>query len=93
MRRGRPRTPIGTFGEITIVDLGDRYRATARFRDFDGRLRRVMATASSRRGAQARLKEKLVDRAGYGDGGVLGRIGLCPSFACTFAPSTPPIQS
>ena len=68
MRTGRPRTPIGTFGAVAIVDLGDRYRAITRYRDVDGRLRRVMATATSRRGAEARLKEKL---AGCGDGGVL----------------------
>jgi integrase len=68
---GRPRTPIGTFGEIGLRDLGGRYRATARFRDLDGRLRRVTAVAPTRRGAQALLKERLAGRAGYGSGGVL----------------------
>lgn len=71
MTAGRPRTPIGTFGEVTTTNLGGRYRAIARYRDLDGRLRRVMATAPSRRGAAALLKQRLVDRAGYGNGGLL----------------------
>jgi integrase len=71
MSPGRPRTAIGTFGEIAVTDLGGRHRAFTRFRDVDGRLRPVTATATSERSARARLKEKLVDRAGYGSGGVL----------------------
>ncbi|MDM7831651.1 tyrosine-type recombinase/integrase [Cellulomonas edaphi] len=71
MTRGRPRTPIGTFGDVLLVDLGGRYRASARYRDLDGRLRRVTAVDTSQRRARARLQERLVDRAGYGSGGVL----------------------
>lgn len=72
MRYGRPRTPIGTFGEIAVRDLGGRYEAGARFRDLDGRLRRVTAVGRTRRAAQTLLKQRLADRPGYGSGGVLG---------------------
>lgn len=55
-----------------MTDLGGRYRAMTRFRDLDGRLRKVTATAPTRRGAQTLLKERLADRPGFGSGGVLG---------------------
>ncbi|WP_426592663.1 site-specific integrase [Cellulomonas sp. McL0617] len=71
MSGGRPRTSIGTFGDIGVVDLGGRYRAATRYRDLDGGLRRITAVGPSPRIARARLKERLVDRAGYGSGGVL----------------------
>ncbi|WP_456847475.1 hypothetical protein [Cellulomonas sp. P5_C6] len=54
-----------------MTDLGARYRAMTRYRDLDGRLRRVTAVATNQREARARLKNKLVDRAGYGSGGLL----------------------
>ncbi|MBB2921244.1 tyrosine-type recombinase/integrase [Cellulomonas cellasea] len=72
MSRGRPRTAIGTFGEIALTDLGNRYRASTRYRDLDGRLRRVTATARSARAAEAELKARLVERPRHGGGGVLG---------------------
>ena len=60
----RPRTPIGTFGDIDFTTLGpERVRARTRVRDFDGQVRRVEATASSRKLAEHRLKEKLAQRA------------------------------
>lgn len=71
MSRGRPRTAIGTFGDIHVTDLGSRHRALTRYRDIDGRLRKVMATAGSERAARALLKERLAHRPGYGCGGVL----------------------
>lgn len=71
MITGRPRTPIGTFGRIAVREAGGRYTAITRFRDVDGRLRKVEATAPTRRGAEALLKQRLTDRAGYGSGGVL----------------------
>jgi hypothetical protein len=54
--RGRPRTAIGTFGETAVSDLGGRYRALTRYRDLDGRLRRVTAVAGTPRAPQARLR-------------------------------------
>ncbi|GCE77575.1 hypothetical protein [Cellulomonas biazotea] len=71
MTAGHPRTAIGTFGDINITAVGTRYRALTRYRDLDGRLRKVTATAGSERAVRARLKERLVDRAGYGRGGLL----------------------
>ncbi|MFS0701955.1 tyrosine recombinase XerC [Cellulomonas sp. 179-A 4D5 NHS] len=55
-----------------MTDLGGRYRALTRYRDVDGRLRKVTAVAASPRAAQARLKARLVERPGFGSGGVLG---------------------
>ncbi|WP_124342688.1 site-specific integrase [Cellulomonas algicola] len=71
MMRGRPRTAIGTYGEIAVTDLGGRYRAFTRYRDIDGRLRSVTAVGRTSRAAQATLKQRLVERPGYGSGGVL----------------------
>jgi integrase len=45
--------------------------AETRFRDADGRLRRVSACASSAAAARRRLSEKLLARPGYGNGGQL----------------------
>jgi integrase len=49
----------------------DRCVAETRFRDLDGRLRKVTATAGSPSAATALLKERLLQRAGYGSGGQL----------------------
>lgn len=69
---GRPRTAIGTYGTISVRRIAtSRYRAHTRFRDADGQLREVKATASSRNRAMAELKERLVHRPGYGTGGTL----------------------
>jgi len=68
---GRPHTAIGTYGTIGIRPRGRGYMATARYRDADGRLRPATASGSSRSAAQARLKERLLNRSGYGNRGVL----------------------
>lgn len=69
---GRPRTVIGTFGEVHVKRVATgRYRASTRYRDVDGRLRRVTATGSNAKAASSLLKGRLVDRRGYGTGGVL----------------------
>jgi len=59
---GRPRTAIGTYGTISIRCAGRHYVAETRFRDADGRLRKVHATAASRANARTLLKERLTDR-------------------------------
>lgn len=65
----RPRTPIGTFGDIDFTTLGpERVRARTRVRDFDGQVRRVEATARSMELAEHRLKEKLAQRATHAGG-------------------------
>ena len=48
MRCGRPRTAIGTYGTVNVRFLGCRYLAETRYRDVDGRLRRVTARGDSR---------------------------------------------
>lgn len=72
MAGGRPRTAIGTYGAIYVMRKADRCVAETRFRDLDGRLRKVTATAGSASAARALLKERLLDRSGYGSGGMLG---------------------
>lgn len=69
---GRPRTVIGSYGDIHLGRLpSGRYRASTRFRDLDGRLRRVTATGHNARAATSTLRRRLVDRRGYGSGGLL----------------------
>ena len=58
----RPRTPIGTFGTITIRVTATGAVARCRFRDQDGRLRLVEATASSSKAAERALKTRLTSR-------------------------------
>lgn len=63
---GRPRTPIGTFGDITYVKVaGGRVRARTRFRDDDGHVRRVSATGASNKDAERNLKKVLAQRASH----------------------------
>lgn len=71
MSGGRPRTAIGTYGAVYVMRKADRCVAETRFRDLDGRLRKVTATARSASAATALLKERLVNRSGYGSGGML----------------------
>jgi integrase len=72
MTHGRPRTSIGTYGAINVTRKPNlRYVAKTRFRDLDGRLREVKATAASRNSATKLLKDRLVTRPGHGSGGEL----------------------
>jgi hypothetical protein len=65
----RPRTPIGTFGEIEFTNLPNgNVRARVRFRDHDGQVRRVEASDATRKMAEHRLKEKLAQRSGSSRG-------------------------
>ena len=55
---GRPRTPIGTFGEIHFEKTpSGQVRARARYRDDDGQVRRVSAVGSTQKTAERNLKE------------------------------------
>jgi hypothetical protein len=67
---GRPRTAIGTYGAVYVMRNRDRCVAETRFRDPDGRLRKVTATAGSPSASRALLKERLLNRAGYGSRGL-----------------------
>ena len=65
---GRPRLPIGTFGEITTREVAPgRYRAATRFRDEDGQTRQIVATGGSRNAAKTELKQRLAERQRIGD--------------------------
>lgn len=69
---GRPRTPVGTFGEIGFESTPDgRVLAMARYRDDDGKLRRVKATADTARAAERLLKSRLAKRSHQGGNGEL----------------------
>lgn len=59
---GRPRTPIGTFGQISFSGGGRKVRARTRYRDDDGRIRRVQASGASEADAVRRLKAGLTQR-------------------------------
>jgi hypothetical protein len=66
----RPRTPIGTFGDISYVTAaGGQIRARTRYRDDDGKVRRVSATGSTRREAERYPKKVVADRASFRSSG------------------------
>jgi hypothetical protein len=75
MNGGRPRTLIGSYGAISVSRRGASYVALARIRDADGRLRRVTGAARTESAARARVKERLLDRPGFGAGGLLDLSG------------------
>ncbi|HEY2700613.1 MAG TPA: site-specific integrase [Pseudonocardiaceae bacterium] len=59
---GRPRLPVGTYGEIRVYPVGAKFRAIADFRDYDGVKRPVERVGKSETAARNRLKEALRDR-------------------------------
>lgn len=62
----RPRTPIGTFGEIDFATAASgRVRARVRVRDDDGRLRLVQASGRTATAAEHALKLKIARRGTY----------------------------
>ena len=65
MSGGRPRTAIGTYGEIYVMRRGGRCVAETRYRDIDGRLRKVTASAKTASAATGRLKQRIADRPGH----------------------------
>ncbi|MEU7779197.1 tyrosine-type recombinase/integrase [Micromonospora parva] len=59
----RPELPLGTWGKIRTQQLGpNRFRARARFRDYDGKTRDIEATGTTGPAAERALKVKLRDR-------------------------------
>ena len=64
MARGRPQLALGTFGNISTKKTGDRWRARARFRDYDGQVRDVVRFGISENKAITHLKVALADRTG-----------------------------
>lgn len=76
----RPRTPIGTFGEIDFrTNANGTVRARTRFRDDDGQLRPVEATGASAKAAERKLKEKIARRGHYAKG--MGELSPDSTFA------------
>lgn len=68
----RPRTPIGTFGDISFINAtGGQFRARTRFRDDDGKVRRVSATGVTKREAERNLKKALAERSSFRSTGEL----------------------
>jgi hypothetical protein len=68
---GRPRTAIGTSGDIAVRRRGNRAIAETRVRDADGRIRHIRVTARTAEQARARLKQRMLSRSGFNNGGVL----------------------
>ncbi|MEU6137594.1 hypothetical protein [Nocardioides sp. NPDC047086] len=65
----RPRTPIGTFGEISYSPTASgKVEARTRFRDVDAQLRQVCATGDTRTAAQHALKASIAQRVYRGQG-------------------------
>lgn len=68
----RPRTPIGTFGDVSFIKAtGGQVRARTRYRDDDGKVRRVSATGATKREAERNLKQVLAERMSYRSSGEL----------------------
>ncbi|TSD64206.1 phage integrase central domain-containing protein [Aeromicrobium piscarium] len=64
MSAGRDRLQIGTYGDVhTTRTSAGTVRALTRYRDWDGEVRKVTATAGNARAAKRALREKLVRRA------------------------------
>lgn len=60
---GRPRTPIGSWGTISLRRSSTgQWRARTRYRDQDGHLRQVTASGTSKSRAQRQLQDKLQQR-------------------------------
>ncbi|MBF4562831.1 tyrosine-type recombinase/integrase [Microbacterium sp. VKM Ac-2870] len=55
----RPRTPIGSYGEIHTARIGGKWRARARYRFSDGKSRQVERFDVSEAKAKAKLREAL----------------------------------
>lgn len=68
---GRPRTPVGTFGEIWLADLDNgSVEARTWYRDDDGKSRQVRATGPTDTAAKIALKAAIATRgtrSGFGD--------------------------
>lgn len=74
----RPELPIGTWGNIRTEKLGpNRFRARARFRDYDGKTRDIEATDTTGPAAVRALKVKLRDRTTPNDDEITWETRIC----------------
>ncbi|MHA2788845.1 tyrosine-type recombinase/integrase [Corynebacterium sp. S7] len=72
MVRGRPATPLGTWGEINVEQLGPKkFRASTRLRKFNGDTVRVRAVGTSKTSATTNVKKRCAERLGVTDQGGL----------------------
>ncbi|MGP5496210.1 tyrosine-type recombinase/integrase [Corynebacterium flavescens] len=72
MARGRPATPLGTWGEINVQALDSgRFKAETRLRLWNGQSVRVQARGKSKTAATNALKAKCTQRLGASDTEVL----------------------
>ncbi|SNR79838.1 Site-specific recombinase XerC [Haloechinothrix alba] len=58
----RPPLPVGTYGKLSSKRDGKRWMAWCKFRDVDGRVRKVRAWDETKAKAENKLREKLKDR-------------------------------
>lgn len=72
MARGRPATPLGTWGEITCTQTqSGKWQASTRLRLWNGETVRIRARGDSRSGSINAVKEKCTERLGTSDTEVL----------------------
>lgn len=72
MARGRPATPLGTYGEISVRQLPTgKWQAETRLRLWSGDTVRLQARGTSKTGATNNLKAKCAQRLGAGDADTL----------------------
>src|SRR5262249_53619603 len=75
MMVGRPPLPIGTYGSIWFIKrAAGTVQARTKFRDFDGRVRLVSKSGTSKAAAERALKTELAARSSPGSG-----VGVRPS--------------
>lgn len=78
----RPTLPLDTWGKVTRQQLAaGRWRARAKYRDFDGRTRVVERFAATGAAAERRLVEDLRDRAAPTHAETIGRNTTIASLA------------
>lgn len=71
MSFGRPRTPIGTHGTISMRRRGGRVVALTNVRDLDGKVRQVTAKGATAAAAKRRLLERIEERPSLPSPGLL----------------------
>ena len=77
MSRGRPPTPLGTWGAIRTRQVRPEvFRSRTRIRDTDGVPREVTATGTTRAAAERALREKLATRVITTDGVVTAETSV-----------------
>lgn len=58
----RPPLPIGTYGKVRLYETASGWRATTKFRDFDGVTRTVERSGRTKAAAERNLKQAITER-------------------------------